>query len=162
MPKEPRPAKGGKIHKLFEVSIILKGLHAFLEIVGGIAAFFTSTDAIVRAIAWLFHAELTEDPHDIIARYVLRSANHISLHGMHFGGLYLVGHGLVNLAIVVGLLRNKLWAYPISLVIIGLFMVYQIYRFTLTHAVILIILTVFDAIVLWLIWHEYAVGKRTV
>ena len=45
MPKEPRPAKGKSIHELFEVSITLKGLHAFMEIAGGIALFFVSMGA---------------------------------------------------------------------------------------------------------------------
>lgn len=160
MSKKPRSAKGKGIHELFEVSITLKGLHAFVEIAGGIALFFVSTGAIARAVAWLFRDELNEDPHDVIAHYALRAANHLSFHGMQFGGFYLVSHGLVNLAMVVGLLRNKLWAYPVSLMIISLFMVYQLYRFTLTHAVSLIVLTLFDAIVLWLIGHEYA-GRKT-
>jgi len=43
----------------------------------------------------------------------------------------------------------------------GGFIVYQIYRFTLTGSIALIALTVFDLIVIWLIWLEYrAVRSR--
>ena len=56
---------------------------------------------------------------------------------------------------VAALLRNKLWAYPASLVVLGLFIVYQLYRFSDTHGAGLIILTAFDVVVMGLIWHEY-------
>jgi uncharacterized membrane protein len=66
----------------------------------------------------------------------------------------------VKLFLVAGRLRNKLWAYPASLVVMGLFIVYQIYRFSYTHGWGLIVLSVFDIVVIWLIWHEYRVVRR--
>ncbi|GAC1575862.1 MAG: hypothetical protein NVS3B5_07120 [Sphingomicrobium sp.] len=45
----------------------------------------------------------------------------------------------------------KLWAYPASLVVMGLFIIYQLYRFSYTHGVGLILLTVFDLIVIALV-----------
>jgi len=62
--------------------------------------------------------------------------------------------------LVVGLLGNKLWAYPVSLVILGRFIVYQLYRFSYTHGVGLIVLAIFDVIVMGLIWHEYRLVSR--
>jgi uncharacterized membrane protein len=62
--------------------------------------------------------------------------------------------------LVAGLLRNKLWAYPASLVVLGLFIAYQFYRFSYTHGAGLIVLTVFDIIVMGLIWHEYRLVSR--
>jgi uncharacterized membrane protein len=62
--------------------------------------------------------------------------------------------------LVIGLLRNKLWAYPVSLVALGLFIVYQLYRFSYTHGIGLIILTIFDIIVIALIYHEYRLVRR--
>jgi len=58
------------------------------------------------------------------------------------------------------LLRNKLWAYPVSLVVLGLFIVYQLYRFSYTHGFGLIVLTVFDVFVMGLIWREYRLVRR--
>jgi uncharacterized membrane protein len=58
------------------------------------------------------------------------------------------------------LIRNKLWAYPASLLVLGLFSAYQLYRFSYTHSVGLIVLTVFDVIVMELIWHEYRLVSR--
>jgi len=64
------------------------------------------------------------------------------------------------LALVVGLLRNKLWSYPASLIVLALFILYQIYRFYYTQSAGLIVLTVFDVIVMILIWHEYGLMRR--
>jgi uncharacterized membrane protein len=64
------------------------------------------------------------------------------------------------MVLVAGLLRNKLWAYPASLVVLGAFIAYQIYRYTYTQAFGLIALTVFDSIVMALIWHEYRLVRR--
>ena len=62
--------------------------------------------------------------------------------------------------LVVGLLRNKLWAYPASLVVLSLFIVYQLYRYSYTHGIGLIILTIFDVFVIAMIWHEYRLVRR--
>jgi uncharacterized membrane protein len=69
-------------------------------------------------------------------------------------------HGIINMGLVVGLLANRLWAYPASLAILGAFVFYQVYRFTHTHALGLIMLTLFDLLVLWLIWHEYSLMRQ--
>jgi uncharacterized membrane protein len=66
----------------------------------------------------------------------------------------------VKVALVVGLLKEKLWAYPASLVVMSLFVLYQLYRFSYTHGFGLIVLTVFDVIVMILIWHEYGLMRR--
>jgi uncharacterized membrane protein len=43
----------------------------------------------------------------------------------------------------------------VSLVVFAAFIVYQLYRFTFTHSAFLIVLTVFDLIVMALVWHEW-------
>ena len=65
-----------------------------------------------------------------------------------------------KLLLVVGLLRNKLWAYPWSLVALALFIAYQVYRFTHPHGAGLVALTLFDLVMMWLIWHEWRVRQR--
>ena len=78
-----------------------------------------------------------------------------------FAGVYLVIHGLVKLFLVAGLLRNRLWAYPLSLWFLGVFIAYQCYRYTHTHSLWLVFLTVFDLAVVFLIWREYQWRKQT-
>ena len=53
----------------------------------------------------------------------------------------------MKVALVIGLLRNKFWAYPASLVTMGLFIVYRLYRYSFTHGIGLIVPTVFEVFI---------------
>ena len=66
----------------------------------------------------------------------------------------------MKLLLVVDLLRDKLWSYPASLIVFGLFIVYQLYRYSYTHGAGLIVLSVFDIVVMGLIWHEYRLVRQ--
>jgi uncharacterized membrane protein len=66
-----------------------------------------------------------------------------------------LSHGLIKIFLVVGLLKEMLWSYPASLVVLAAFIVYQVYRYSYTGSVGLIVLTVFDLIVMILVWHEW-------
>ena len=149
-----------RIHRIFRASVLLKGLHATLECVGGIAIGLIGTDTVSRLVNVLTQEELVEDPKDFLATHLLAWAQGFSVETKHFYAFYLLSHGVVKLFLVAGLLRNKLWAYPVSLVVLGLFIVYQLYRFSYTHDAGLIVLSVFDIVVMWLIWHEYRVVRR--
>lgn len=147
-------------HKFFEVGVKLKGAHACLEIIAGLLLAFVSTSAITRVATSLTQSELSKRPHDVVAQYLLARAHELSVSSQTFGAFYLLSHGIVKIALVIALLRDKLWAYPASLAVLGLFMIYQVYRFTLTHSLGLVALTIFDIVVLALIWHEYLIVRR--
>jgi uncharacterized membrane protein len=147
--------KEKSIYAIFEASIILKGLNAIGEIVGGIVALIISQEFVIRLTLFLTQGELSEDSNDRLANYLIHSAQQFSVSSKHFLAIYLLSHGVIKLGLVIGLLKNKLWAYPVSILVFALFILYQIYRFYFTHSVWLIALTVFDLIVIWLVWHEY-------
>jgi uncharacterized membrane protein len=68
-----RPISDWAIHRIFEIGIILKGLHSLLEILGGLVLLVVSTETIVRFAEILTRSELIEDPHDPIAIFLLSS-----------------------------------------------------------------------------------------
>jgi len=156
----PHDMQERRIHKLFEVGILLKGAHAVIECASGFALALTNTAAIARLVNRLTQDELVQDPHDFIATHLLALAQGFSVEAKHFYAFYLVSHGVVQLLLVIGLLRAKYWAYPASLAVMGLFIVYQVYRYTLTHSIGLILLTIFDLIVIGLIWQEYRLARQ--
>jgi uncharacterized membrane protein len=149
-----------RIHRAFQVSVLLKGAHALVECIGGLVLALVSTSTIVSWVNRLTQEELIEDPQDFIASHLVSMASNFSVSTQHFYAFYLLSHGLVKIALVAGLLRNKLWAYPASLVILSLFIAYQVYRFSYTHSVGLVVLTAFDLIVMVLIWHEYRLVQK--
>jgi uncharacterized membrane protein len=153
-------AQERRIHQVFEISILLKGAHALIECVSGIMLAFVSTSTIVGLINRVTQDELVHNPHDFVALHLLGWAQTFSVQAQHFYAFYLASHGVAKLILVAGLLREKRWAYPASLAVLGLFIAYQLYRYSYTHSVGLIVLTVFDVIVIALIWHEYRLVRR--
>jgi uncharacterized membrane protein len=149
-----------RIHRIFEISILLKGAHALIECIGGLALAIVGTSTIVSWVNALTQDELVEDPTDFIGTRLSSMASNFSVSTQHFYAFYLLSHGVIKVLLVAGLLRNKLWAYPASLAVLGLFIAYQAYRYSYTHGFGLIVLTVFDIFVMWLIWHEYQLVRR--
>lgn len=147
---------------LFRVSVMLKGIDALLEIVGGIALWLVTPEYIARAVQFLTQDEIAEDPHDLVVNLLRHGASRFSLASEHFMAFYLLAHGIVKALVVAALFRNKHWAYPSAIVVFGGFIVYQIYRLVMRGGAGLIALSIFDLIVIWLIWLEYrAVKSRT-
>jgi uncharacterized membrane protein len=116
-----------RIHQIFEAGILLKGAHALIECLGGITLALVSTGSIANFVNAITQEELIEDPNDFIATHLLAMAQHFSVNSKNFYAFYLLSHGVVKLLLVVGLLKNKLWSYPASLVVLGLFITYQLY-----------------------------------
>ncbi len=146
-----------RIHQFFVFSVVLKGLSALVQIGSGVLLLFTAQ--ATRLVYSLVQSELIEDPTDFFATQISKVLPYFSLHGQWFAALYLIGHGLIKAFLVWGLLRDKLWAYPASLFFLGVFIVYQSIRFTYTHSLFLVVLTVFDIIVIYLVYHEYRLVK---
>src|SRR5215471_2353628 len=148
------------LDKTFKIGLVLKGLDGILEVAGGILLLFLSPHAIEQIVRTLTAHELTQDPHDVIARYLVHSTSHLSSGITIFGAVYLLSHGIAKIVLVAFVLRDKLWAYPWLIVLLLAFIGYQLYRITAVHfSVGLTGLTVFDAVLVWLTWREYT-SKR--
>ncbi len=153
-----RPASsalGSRLHQVFEVSLMLKGLVALSELGSGIALYFVNTSGVEAWVRRLTLHELTEDPSDIVATTLLHIAQGFSIESQHFYAFYLASHGLVKLAMVLALARRVVWAYPVSIVVQIAFIAYQVYRYTFAPSWGLIVISLFDLIVIGLIWREY-------
>jgi uncharacterized membrane protein len=149
---------GSVLDRSFRVSISLKGLHALLETIVGIMLLKIDPQTMNRFVLVVLHQELSEDPQDFVATHLVRASQHFAGGGKYFASFYLLSHGAVKLVLVIALLRNKLWAYPLMIVMLAAFVCYQIYRFALSHSVAMILLTLFDVVVIFLTWLEY--GKQ--
>lgn len=149
-----------RIHQLFVVSVAAKGLHAALELVTGIALYLVSTATIVGSLSRWSSREITLERNDWIATHLLRFAEGFSVEKHHFYAFYLLSHGIVKGLLVVGLLRQKIWAYPASFVVFSLFIAYQLYRYSFTHDAFLILLSIFDLFVIALAVHEYRLLRK--
>jgi uncharacterized membrane protein len=143
----------------FNVTVILKGLDGLLELVGGTLLLVVAPATIDRLVRRLTQHELSQDPHDLIARHLLRVSGNLH-HTQVFGAIYLISHGLIKIVLVGALLKKQRWAYPATLLFLGAFVVYQVYRMFYTPSVGLALLTVFDLFIMWLVWREYQLRRH--
>jgi uncharacterized membrane protein len=143
------------LHLAFEASLISKAVFAVAETLAGIGAYFMTQQVLFGLVERFTREELLEDPRDFVANYLLQSAQHFSVSTRNFTAAYLLSHGVIKLWLIIGLLRKKLRYYPVAIAIFGLFIVYQLYRYRLTHSLWLLLITVVDLVVVALTWHEY-------
>lgn len=149
-----------RVEELFRISMYVKGFDAILEVIGGFLVLFSSPNKLNQFIIFLTQHELNEDPHDFLGNY-LRSVSHVlNSNVLLYLSLYLFIHGAIKLFLVVMLLKNKIWAYPLSVCIFILFIAYQIYHYALHPSLGLMLLTIFDALVIILTWNEYKILQK--
>jgi len=150
--------RGDLIDRTFAVGIILKGLDGVLEVIGGALLLVISPATIDSLTRFLTQHELSEDPHDFLFTRLVHATGTLTGSSVRFGALYLISHGVIKIVLVTALLRNKFWAYPWMIVFLIAFIAYQVYRMTFAFSVGLLLLTIFDALVVWLTYREY--GKQ--
>jgi uncharacterized membrane protein len=143
----------------FRTGITMKGIDGLLEATGGVLLWFIKPSALSETLQEIFQHELSRDPHDFIAAHLLHLSERLAHSDPLFASIFLVSHGLVKAALATLLWMNKLWAYPLAVGVFSAFSVYQVYRYTHTHSILLLVLTAFDVAVVYLTWEEYRVEK---
>lgn len=143
------------LHDIFIVGMILKAANAVLELAGGLAILLISKAFIVTSVLLLTKEELLEDPKDLVANYIITSAHALTISTQYFIATYLLVHGAIKVVLTISLLRRKLWAYPAAIAVFGIFVIYQIFRWSITGSLWYIVLTIFDIVLIYLTWREY-------
>lgn len=142
----------------FLAGIAFKGIDGLIELLVGIPLLILSPTGIASVVNRLTTEELLEDPHDLIANLLIHHTNHLSEHVLIIGGVYLIVHGLVKLAIVIALIRGATKVYPWAIAALSLLTIYQIIEFILHPSIGLAALTAIDAIIIALTWREWRQG----
>jgi len=152
-PKNPISRK--TIDRIFELGILIKSIFGFFEVLAGIVLAVSGRLAVNNFIIALTQQEILEDPNDFIANYLIAAGNSFYAGGNVFAIVYLIFHGVVNISLAVALLKNKIWAYPWAIVGFSGFIFYQVFRYFHAHSQLLLFLTIFDVLVVLVIWLEY-------
>lgn len=148
-----------RISLYFHISILIKGAISLAELLAGIALLFIPVSYFLDLLARLAESELREDSTSFIASHLLQLSHEAALVSGTFIALYLLSRGLIKVVLIWAMLKHQMWAYPSSLIVLGLLVVYQMYEFAFTHSYVLIALTLFDLVVMYFIWREYQVLK---
>jgi uncharacterized membrane protein len=143
------------LDRVFDVSITLKGLDGVLEVIGGLLLLFLTPHRLNAIVMFLTQHELSQDPKDFLATHLLSYVQSFTTSTALFLALYLLSHGAIKIVLVVALLQQQLWAYPLAIVFLSAFIVYQIYRLALHLSLSLLALTLFDIFIVGLTVLEY-------
>ena len=142
-------------HRFFEVSVILKALNGVIEMLIGVSVFFITKETLTQFVAFIARVELSEDPGDLLANYLVRAVEHYTLTNQMYISIYLLTHGILKVALVYCLLKKYLWAYPTAIVVFGLFGTYQMFAYVHTPNPSLLLLTLLDVFIMAVTYFEY-------
>jgi len=148
------------VHVGFEIGLLMKGIDGILEIIGGFLLLFLSPARLNGIMRLLTQHELSEDPKDKVANLLLFYSHSFSISAQHFGVTYLLSHGLVKCLLIFLLWQKKLFAYPLSILSLLLFIAYQAYRYSISQSAFLVVLSILDIVMVVLTVLEYGKVKQ--
>jgi uncharacterized membrane protein len=156
------PASNANLtRRLFDAGVIIKGIDGVIQTLAGALLLFDAGAIQTWIWVWISHRR-PEQAGDLLARMLAKMAALLSTDTKTFAAYYLLGHGAVKVFLAVYLLRERMWAFPVSIAIFGLFVVYQLHRFTFTHSISLLGLALLDVVVIGLIWREWRLRAQGV
>jgi uncharacterized membrane protein len=150
-----RSSQGGLTHRLFKVGVVFKAIDAVFELIGGVAMFFVSPHQTERLIRLLLDNQLFGNASNPLVHHMVHALRHLSTDTKLFAAIYLLAHGVVKLVLVTGLILKWQWAYLAAMTAFVLFLAYQIYRYTHTGSIGLLVLSGLDVFVIVMTVLEY-------
>src|SRR5215469_7180805 len=124
------------LRRTFQTGIALKGLDGALEAAAGVLL-AVDPELLSRFGLRLWATEIVRPGR--LSAYLAHASERLTYISPKFAAMYLLLHVLV-----IALWMNKLWAYPLAILVFAAFVVYQSFRFTHTHSLGLVLLTIFD------------------
>ena len=144
----------------YRISLSAKGLLGLTQILGGLTLLFSPSGAAQKAVMWMARYELAEDPDDPLARAVADWAGKLTQATESFYTIYLLGHGMLNLGVVLALLLRVRGAYHASLAVLVAFVGYQMVLYTRAPDPMILVLTAIDVAIIALVIVERRQSTR--
>lgn len=141
--------------KLFSISMWWRIVYGVMRIFFGLALLKVIGAPLIEIITSIMEHELMSKSPDIIYTFISSLLTEHNFSVTYFLSFYFIFWGSVDIFLSYHLLKDNLWAFPISMVLICLFIIYSLFRFTFTHSLILLGVVVLDIIILFLINQEY-------
>lgn len=144
------------LDKAFAIGLGLKALDAIVELAGGMFLLFAGPEQLQDLVHSMLAPDLGVGANGFIAAYLLHWSAHFQSGAVLFAATYLLVHGVAKLVVVGEVLRGKLWAYPALIILVALFVLYQIYHMAVTGPSLgYLVLTVSDLVIIALTGAEY-------
>lgn len=150
------PQEEHVVYEFFLASVLLKGFISIAEVIAAVAVFFIPPTLIVS----LALSILTYVPIASVQEALMREVAHYTEGAVVFVAFYLFSRGIIKVVLIAGLLKNKLIAYPLSLIVFALLIVYQCYQIATQHSLIVVGITLFDLVVMYFVYREWKIVLR--
>jgi len=147
--------KTDKIDFFFRVGMAWRIVYGLARIVVGILLLHLIGTQLSDIFLSLMQHELIEDPNDLIFRLINSLFQYAPYTISSFLSAYLIFWGIIDIVLSGSLLMEIRWAFPVSIVTIGLFVIYELYRLSYTHSIVLAIVVTVDIALIWIIKREY-------
>ena len=147
------------VYELFKWSILLKGVISVGEVLAGTVLLLIPVHYVISFVQSI-GTRLSGYADNPITLKLVAELAAFGASSALFVALYLLSRGLIKCVLIWALLNNKLWAYPISLAVLGLFLIYQAYQIIGKDSLFVIGISIFDIIVMYFIWREWSIVKR--
>ena len=140
---------------IFRLGMLWRVVYGIAKVILGILILNFVGQSLGDVFYNLMSHEIIEDPNDLLVKTVSYLLNINRLDISYFTSIYLIFWGLLDSFLSISILRFRLWAYPVSLALISLFTLYEIYRLTYSHSLILLFVIIVDIFIIWIIKKEY-------
>jgi uncharacterized membrane protein len=150
------------LHWFFDLSVVMKGVNGFLEMIGGVLLLVFTPKQLSAAVIFLTQYELSDDPQDAISNAMVHFVSHLQVNTKIFAAFYLLCYGLLKIILAYNLLQERLWAFPVAIGVIQAFLLYLIYRVSIHYSTGLAIVIVLDLFAILFIWSEWRTRKKMI
>ncbi|MCF7815636.1 MAG: DUF2127 domain-containing protein [Candidatus Pacebacteria bacterium] len=147
---------------LFHLSMWWRIFYGFIRIVLGFILLNHIGSSFTDILTSVMAHEIVQDPADVLFLFIYQLIENHSFTVTYFVSCYLLFWGSIDIFLSSLLLKHKLWAFPVSMVLIALFIVYGIFRLTHTHSLVLLSVIIADIIILYLIHKEHYNLKKSI
>lgn len=149
-----------RVERLFKVALLVKGVDGAAELIAAVALMLVPGAKVHGLVADVLARDLLGSADGWLARHFVTVTDQFAAGNRTFAVVYLGLHGVVKLALVGALLRKWLPAYPVAIGVLGVFVVYELYRATRTGSILLPVLAVVDIVIIVVIVREYWLLRR--
>ncbi|MCU1630225.1 MAG: hypothetical protein JWP64_5174 [Pseudonocardia sp.] len=153
-------AGSSRTERLFRIALLVKGVDGAAELIGAVILLVVSGAAVHRIVGDVLARDLLGRPDGTLARHFVAGTDEFVSGNRTFAVLYLALHGVVKLVLVVALLRKWLPAYPVAVLVLGAFVVYEVLRAIHTGSLVLPFLAALDVAIIVMVIREYVVLRR--
>lgn len=144
---------------VYRIGVAVKGFDGLVELLAGLILwlFPHALEHLLRPLAVVVGGH--HPVRNFLGYWAGRMDHELSGGSHEFVIIFLIGHGVVKLVLVYCLFREYHWVYPYALVVLGLFTAYQVYVLIKTPSIGMVLFTILDVVIMWLVWREWRILK---